>query len=179
MLNGEKPVTGVKILEEIQMLQLELEYNSSLRKRTDTLLRLVVQELTLEALTMEKWIWMLRPLMEGRNDSEERIIRARMKPTLEDLDLAYNAAQKTKYDRIPMGLVGTAKQIMQTADNYRRIYKDVQKVEIGTQTDPDQKAFSSAQDNDDGEFHSMDSTDSLENYFQEEHVTDDESSFWP
>ena len=177
MLNGEKSVTGVKILEEIQMLQLELEYNSSLRKRTDTLLRLVVQELTLEALTMEKWIWMIRPLMEGRNDSEERIIRARMKPTLEDLDMAYNAAQKTKYDRIPMGLVGTAKQIMQTAENYKRIYKEVSTAEIGTQTDPGHKLALQSVDNDEGEFHSMDSIDSLEEYFQKDHVTDEESSF--
>ena len=119
------------------MLQIELEFNSSLRKRTDTLLRIVVQELTLEALTMEKLMWLVRPLMEGRHDSEERIIRARMKPNMEEFEAAVNAAQKLKYDRIPMGLVGTAAQIMQTAENYRRIYADVPTMETGTQTDAD------------------------------------------
>ena len=174
-MTGEKVITGVKILEEIQMLQIELEYNSCLRRKTDTLLRIVVQELTLEALTLEKTAWLVRPILEGQNDTEERIIRARMKPTMVDFEEAVRQMDKKKYDRVPMGLVGTAKQIMQTAENYRRIYSPVEIKESGSQTDYD--GFDSPDD--ESLFHSMDSSDPVTEYFDEEHQTSSEKEFCP
>ena len=170
MMKGEKQITGVIVLEELQMLQLELEYNSSMRKRVEILTRLVVQELTLEALTMEKLTWMVRPLLEGRNDSEERVIRTRMKPTIEDFEEATLIMAKSKYDRIPMGLVGSAKQIMATSKNFERIYSQVQKADVGTQTEGD--GFDS--EDDESLFQSAEG-DSLEQYFKEDHHTDKEN----
>lgn len=156
------------------MLMIELEYNSSLRRRLDTLLRIIVQELTLEALTLEKLAWLVRPLLEGQNDAEERIIRARMKPSMMDFEEAVKQMDKKKYDRIPMGLVGTAKQIMQTAENYKRIYSEVEKQEKAVQTETDD--FDSPDD--DSLFQSMDS-DSVEDYFREDHHTEEEQEFCP
>ena len=171
---GEKAVTGVKVLEELQMLMIELEYNSALRRKLDTLLRIIVQELTLEALTLEKLAWLIRPLLEGQHDAEERIIRARMKPSLADFEEAVRQMDKKKYDRIPMGLVGTAKQIMQTAANYNRIYSPVETSEKAVQTENDD--FDSPDD--DSLFMSMGS-DPVDEYFKEDHHTEDEQDFCP
>ena len=117
------------------MVELELEYNSSLRKRIDTLIRLIVQDLTLECLTVERMVWLIRPLLEGRHDSEERIIRTRMKPTLDEVEITISKIGTIRYDRIPLGLVGSARQIIQTGAAYSLLYKREDQQDQTSQTE--------------------------------------------
>ena len=162
MLQGQKQLTGVLLLEELQMVELELEYNSSLRRRIDTLIRLVVQDLSLECLTIERLIWLVRPLLEGRHDSEERIIRARMKPSVEDMEKIFDNMGTSRYDRIPLGLVGSARQIIQTGAAYNLLYKREETADQQTQTEGVEEEKPEEMEHD---------QDSLDRYFEENNST--------
>ena len=161
MVQGTKQITGVLILEELQMVELELEYNSSLRKRIDTLIRLIVQDLTVECLTIERLAWLIRPLLEGKHDSEERIIRARMKPSVEEIEKVLNNLGKNRYDRVPLGLVGSARQIIQTGAAYGLLYKREDQTDQQSQTDVQAEIIPEADQE----------QDSLDRYFEENNST--------
>ena len=164
MLQGTKQMTGVLLLEELQMLELELEYNSSLRQRVDTLIRLLVQDLTLECLTVERVAWSIRPLLDGRHDSEERIIRARMNPPVEDIEKVLNNLGTNRYDRIPLGLVGTARQVIQTGAAYGLLYKREDKRDQECQVTGLEACDAPDEEKDNDQ-------DSLDRYFEENNST--------
>lgn len=180
MMKGERALTGVRVLEELQMLQIELEFDSSLRKRLDTLIRIVVQELAMEALTVEKLVWLVLPLMDGKSDAEERVVRARMKITAEDFRVQTRQLGVRLYHKIPLGLVKTAVQIMQTAAAFRQVYEKPEMDDATTQTEwPD---FDDSDDDElvqamqtqsqsqmeHSEMTDQASQDSLEHYFRHE-----------
>ena len=60
MVSGQKIPTGIAILEELQSFQFELKNHSGLRSKTQTLIIILVQELALESLTIQKFQWLLQ-----------------------------------------------------------------------------------------------------------------------
>ena len=135
MIEKKRLLTGVNILEDLLMLELESKYQGALRNKVEMLIRLVVQDLTVETLTIEKWTWLLRPLLCGQADAEEKIIRVKMYPSLEQFNKSVDAMGTEQYDRIPLGLVGTARQILQTAAAYQVVYNRTDTKTTGTQTE--------------------------------------------
>ena len=120
-----------------------------------------IKDLTLECLTIERLSWMVRPLLEGRHDSEERIIRARMKPSIEDMEKILENLGTNRYDRVPLGLLGSARQIIQTGAAYSLLYKREDRQDQTSQTE-------SIQIEDDIMDHEQ---DSLDKYFEENNST--------
>ena len=145
------------------MVEMELEYNSALRRKIDTLIRVVVQDLTLECLTYERLAWYIRPLLEGKRDSEERIIRARMKPSLDDLEMTLAQMGSIRYDRVPLGLVGSGRQIIQTGAAYSLLYNREDRQDQEVQTDK----RSSEESDPETENRDQSFPDSLEQYLAE------------
>ena len=134
MIKGVKPPSGVAILEELLTLELELQFKGATRQKLQTLIRVLVQDLTVETLTLEKFTWFFRPMLEGTADQEDRMIHLHMNPTVRDYNNAVNLMEKVKFNRIPLGLVGTARQIIHTANAWREVYDRLNMKNADTQT---------------------------------------------
>ena len=103
-------------------------------------------------------------ILEGRHDSEERIIRDRIKPSIEEVEKILNNLGTNRYDRIPLGLVGSARQIIQTGAAYGLLYKREEKMDQECQVTflNDPMIQNEDQEND---------QDSLDRYFEENNST--------
>ena len=117
------------------MLELELLLKGALRRRVARLMRMVVQDVTVGTLTVEKLAWLVRPILSGQADNEERIIRTRMTTTIEKFDDEMEKMSDHRYDRIPLGPVNTAQQIIATGEAYKCVYEKVQKEARASQTE--------------------------------------------
>ena len=164
MIKHIKAPTGVSILEELQTFELELQFKSAMRAKLQVLIRILVQDLTVETLTLEKFTWFFRPLLEGTADREERMIRAHMNPTLRDYDTAVKLMDQQKFIRIPLGLVGSGRQIIHTANAWREVYDRLSIKTSASQTENED--FDSEYD--DELIQQLRQQDELERYFAEE-----------
>ena len=156
-MRGTKKPTVIWALEEIRLLELELLLDGAFRRRVERLKRILVQEVTVGMLTIERLMWLTRPLLSGQADHEEKIIRTRMTTTVEKFDEEMEKMNERRYDRIPLGPVNTAKQIIATGEAYKKVYEPVQSESKVTQTEP--------QENDSWSEDSMDQV--IEEYFAE------------
>ena len=137
-MKGTKKPTAILVLEELRLLELELLIQGAFRKRVGRLKRIVVQEVTVGMLTIERLAWLVRPLMSGQSDNEEKIIRTRMTTTIEKFDDELEKMAERRYDRIPLGPVNTANQIIATGDAYKKVYQQVETGNTASQTEDEQ-----------------------------------------
>ena len=134
-MKGTKKPTVIWVLEELRLLELELLLEGAFRKRVARLKRIIVQEVTVGMLTIERLVWLTRPLLSGQADNEEKIIRTRMTTTIEKFDEEMERMNERRYDRIPLGPVNTAKQIIATGEAYQKVYQSVKKETKSSQTE--------------------------------------------
>ena len=60
IISGKKIATGVGILQDLQAFQFELQIHSVMRQKVSTVIIILVQELVVEALTIQKLSWILQ-----------------------------------------------------------------------------------------------------------------------
>ena len=60
IISGKKIATGVGILQDLQAFQFELQIHSVMRQKVSTVIVILVQELVVEALTIQKLGWILQ-----------------------------------------------------------------------------------------------------------------------